>query len=400
MTGGTTRTQQLRHRRPPGRRHRHLLLVSVLAALAVLLPAMPAAADPVASSLELQVIDSSQLAGLTLRASVTPAAPIPTGVVVFSESGNEVGRASLAGGLANVTLDAPTVGPRTVTATYLGSADLLSDIGAGSFWFPPAQVTVDTGFFGLVQVTYRLSQDAPMTGHVAEDGTVAFDPATLRFEARSYSGGISGTLTGCTYGPIPMTLTGTADAGGLHLRVDDTIIPPLPSTGCSGLASLVDPRVAVASDIAFEVEGDFRRFAPSTPVTVATYFPSVAQYNQSYLVARIGSGTDIPTGDVTFRDGATVLGTAPIDATGHASLVASMDQPGTRTITAAYVGDTLHGPGSATTAVDVSPAPTGLALDGDLTVSGNALGIGAGPGQAAITKLAGGPVTTNLHAPL
>ena len=111
---------------------------------------------------------------------------------------------------------------------------------------------------------------------------------------------------------------------------------------------------------------------------VATYFPSVAQYNQSYFVAHVGTTADIPTGTVTFHDGPTVLGTSTLDATGHASLVASMDEAGTRTITAAYDGDPLHGPGSDTTTVDVSPAPTGLALDGSMSVSGQALGIGTG----------------------
>ncbi|MGZ4684053.1 MAG: Ig-like domain-containing protein [Acidimicrobiales bacterium] len=249
----------------------------------------------------------------------------------------------------------------------------------------------------MVHVKYRMHQTAPMTGHVAEDGRVTFDPTALLLEARSYSlSGSVSPLSNCTFGPIPMALTGTADAGGLHLHADDTMIPPLPSNGCSGLAGFVNPRIAVSTDVAFDVSGDFRRFAPSTPVDVVTYFPSVAQYNQSYFVARVSSGTDIPTGDVTFRDGATVLGTAPVDATGHASLVASMDEPGTRTITAAYGGDSLHGPGSDTTTVEVSPAPTGLAIDGGLSVSGQPLGIGAGSQLVPATGTTGAAIRGDL----
>jgi hypothetical protein len=234
-----------------------------------------------------------------------------------------------------------------------------------------------------------------MTGHVAPDGTVVFGPTSLQLDAQSYTGGISGLLNDCSFGPIPMTLTGTADAVGLHLAAHSTI-PPLPSSSCSGLADFINPRIAVPTDVTFEVAGDFRRFAPSTPVDVTTYFPSVAQYNQSYVVAHIGTTTDIPTGTVTFRDGPTVLGSSPIDATGHASLVASMDQPGTRTITAAYDGDALHGPGSDTTTVEVSPAPTGLTLDGSMSVSGQALGIGTGSQLIPATGTTGTAIAGDL----
>jgi len=50
-----------------------------------------------------------------------------------------------------------------------------------------------------------------------------------------------------------------------------------------------------------------------------------------------GSGT--PSGTVTFRRGATMLGSAPLDTTGHASLITTGLQVGTSTITASYSGD-------------------------------------------------------------
>ena len=368
----------------------------------------------------------------TVRATVTTVAGfVPSGSVYFYVGSKLIDITYLAGGVTTAAVDLDAEGPLTVTAYYMGystayagssatttftvagpppgrtttgsisvgtnpttifpvgtrltGADfdpMTGDISTSSFWFPTGFLPVDTGIIGTVQVKYRISQTAPMTGHVAADGTVTFASTALMLQARSYGSSSSptnqSTLSNCTFGPIPMTLTGTADAGGLHLHADDTMIPPVPSNGCSGLATFVNPRVAVSTDLAFEVAGDFRRFAPSTPVQVATYFPAVAQYNQSYFVAHVDTATDVPTGTVTFRDGPTVLGTSPLDATGHASLVASMDQPGTRTITATYDGDPLHGPGSDTTTVDVTPAPTGLTIDGSMTVSGQALGIGAG----------------------
>ncbi len=366
----------------------------------------------------------------TVRATVTAAGGyVPQGQFEMLSGGTRFTVGFLNGGVATATLDLDVAGPLTITVNYLGYASaflpstgstevdvdgpptglpatgqmtvgtnptavfpdgmrltgadfdpMTGDIGSSSFWFPAGYLTVDTGIIGTTQVKYRMHQTTPMTGHVAADGTVTFDPTGLTLEARSY--GSSSTsqnpLADCTYGPIPITLSGTADAGGLHLHAAPTSVPPLPSSSCNGLAGFVNPRIAVSTDVSFDVEGDFRRYEPSTPVDVVTWFPQVAQYNQSYFTASVGSGTDIPTGDVTFRDGATVLGTAPLDATGHASLVASMDEPGTRTITAAYDGDDLHGPGSDTTVVEVTPAPTGLAMDGTVTMGDGTFAIAAG----------------------
>ena len=57
------------------------------------------------------------------------------------------------------------------------------------------------------------------------------------------------------------------------------------------------------------------------------------------LVTNGGSGTSIPTGTVTFTEGATTLASAvPVDGTGHASFTLSSLAVGSHPITATFSG--------------------------------------------------------------
>src|SRR5262249_5652605 len=55
------------------------------------------------------------------------------------------------------------------------------------------------------------------------------------------------------------------------------------------------------------------------------------------LTATVSSRAGVPTGTVTFRDGATVLGTAPVDAAGQATLTVSLGL-GDHALTASFAG--------------------------------------------------------------
>src|SRR5262249_32832721 len=59
-----------------------------------------------------------------------------------------------------------------------------------------------------------------------------------------------------------------------------------------------------------------------------------------HAVIKAASGTAIPSGSVAFSDGATVLGSANLDATGAASLTVTSFAIGSHTLTASYAGNT------------------------------------------------------------
>src|SRR5262249_52931876 len=80
-------------------------------------------------------------------------------------------------------------------------------------------------------------------------------------------------------------------------------------------------------------------------------------------VAATAPGAGTPTGTVTFRDGATVLGTGTLDAGGVASFAAAALAAGSHSITAAYGGDADFGVStSAALSQAVNQAATTTAL--------------------------------------
>src|SRR5437867_3376489 len=80
---------------------------------------------------------------------------------------------------------------------------------------------------------------------------------------------------------------------------------------------------------------------PATTTTLTSSLnPSIAgqAVTLTATVAPVAPATGVPAGDVTFRDGATTIGTATLNATGHASIVVSTLATGNHSLTAAYGG--------------------------------------------------------------
>jgi len=71
----------------------------------------------------------------------------------------------------------------------------------------------------------------------------------------------------------------------------------------------------------------------------------------------------VPSGTVTFKDGAVVLGSGSLDATGRATLTTSVLAVGSHSITATYTGGTnFNGSSSTALSQTVNPDPTTTAL--------------------------------------
>jgi len=92
------------------------------------------------------------------------------------------------------------------------------------------------------------------------------------------------------------------------------------------------------------------------------------------LVAHVDgeAGSAAVTGSVTFKDGATILGSAPIDASGDATVTTSAIGVGARSLTATYDGDADHdGSTSVPLSHQVSPGAP-------MTISASATEVQAG----------------------
>src|SRR5262249_23197173 len=76
--------------------------------------------------------------------------------------------------------------------------------------------------------------------------------------------------------------------------------------------------------------------------TTLTTTPNPSSLGQTVTltatVSPVAPATGVPTGTVTFKDGATTIGTAALGATGSASLIVSTFAVGSHPLTAAYGG--------------------------------------------------------------
>ena len=77
--------------------------------------------------------------------------------------------------------------------------------------------------------------------------------------------------------------------------------------------------------------------APTTTAIISSVNPSTFGQSVSFT-ATVSSSSGVPIGLVTFKDGATSLGTVTLNASGQASFSTAALSVGTHTITAAYGG--------------------------------------------------------------
>ena len=102
---------------------------------------------------------------------------------------------------------------------------------------------------------------------------------------------------------------------------------------------------------------------PTTTMLTASPLSGYALQPITLSATVSGTGATIPTGTVTFYDGATALGSASLDNTGHAALTTSALTGGTHLLHAVYNGDSnFASSASASISVTLQLIPTSTAL--------------------------------------
>ena len=104
---------------------------------------------------------------------------------------------------------------------------------------------------------------------------------------------------------------------------------------------------------------------PSSTVLTATPNPALV-LQPVMLSATVSGASSTPSGSVTFYDGATILGSATLDSSSHASLITSSLAVGTHSLTAVYAGNTTY---STSTSAAVSETINAIPTSTTLTVS-------------------------------
>ena len=141
------------------------------------------------------------------------------------------------------------------------------------------------------------------------------------------------------------------------------------------------------------------QFANTTSLGANLLSPTLGQNVIFTATVDKGTGINVPTGTVTFLEGATILGTGAVDGSGNATFQTTALAGGSHNISASYGGDTLYlSSGSAVLVIDVTtpgatPTTTALASDAGSIVLGNTVTLTANVAHATGTPAPTGSVT-------
>jgi len=165
------------------------------------------------------------------------------------------------------------------------------------------------------------------------------------------------------------------------------------SLDASGAASFSDSSLPVGSHqivATYAGDTDDAGSSSSALTQVINPIPTVTDLGQSstggatpqaILVATTLAATGpTPTGTITFKSGGKVIGSAPLDPTGVATLTPDL-APGNYSIIASYGGDSIHSP-STSAAVSITGLPQGFSI----TVNPSSLSLATGQnGTVSVT---------------
>lgn len=318
---------------------------------------------------------------VTLTASVTPSQA--TGSVTFQDGATTLGTGTLSGGVASLPVTTLSGGSHAFTASYSGDAnDSPSTSSPLTQTVNPAPTS--TALISSINpCSYGQSITLTATVSTSGSGSVTFRDGSTTLGSSSLSGGNAAlTTTGLSVGTHSLTAVYSGDADNAA-----STSPVLPQT--------VN--------------------ATATTITL-TSSPNPSSSGQSLTLMAVvsppGSGT------VTFQDGSTILGTAPLNG-GTATLTAAALSIGIHTLTAVYGGDSSNAAStspvltqtvnaaSTTTTLSASPnpSPSGQSVTLTATVSpSTASGTitfmdgAAALGSGALTSGTAGYTTATLPA--
>ena len=283
---------------------------------------------------------------VTFTATVTGAGGTPTGTVTFKDGATTLGSGTLNGsGQTTLSVNLLSVGSHSISASYGGDSN-----------FPASTSSV------LTQTVTANSSATVVTSSVNPS---AFGQS-VTFTATVTSSG--GTPTGTVTFKDGTTTLGSATLNGSGEAAFST------STLAAGSHSIT---------ASYSGDGDFgsgvsptltQTVSQSSSGTGLTSSPNPSAYGATVtFMATVSGSGGTPTGTVTFKDGATTVGSAQLNGNGQASLSLSSLSVGSHSITASYSGDGNF-PGSTSPAVTQTVAQNAAAISLTSSVNPSALG--------------------------
>lgn len=318
---------------------------------------------------------------VTFTAGVTSTnGPAPTGTVKFLDGTTVLGTGNINSGVATFTTSTLTPGAHAITAAYNGDTDNATSTSSG--------LTQTSNQIGTV--TLVSSSANPLSA----GATVTFTATVSMTAGATADGAISGTVT-FTDGTATLG-TSTVDANGkATLQVASLAV------GSHSIVAAYNGNTNYATSTSSALAQTVQSTVTSTSLTANG---TGLMGKPLTFTATVTSSTGTPTGNVTFKDGATVVGQGSLNAQGVATITTTTLPVGNHNIVAVYGGDanyttstsaavpeaialatptvTLVGPGSTVNAgtqatFTASLASPGVAPTGTVTLRDGATSIGA-----------------------
>ena len=281
-------------------------------------------------------------------AAVAPGAGIPSGTVTFRDGATVLGTATLdAAGLATLTGPALAVGTHSLTAAYAA---------AGGYSASTSTAVTHTVDPAATSTAVTASPEPTVTGQAV---TATATVTTVAPGAGTPTGTVTFSIGGTTVG------TATVDAAG---QATATFVPAGGGGGVSILATYGGDPAHLSSfgGVLHQIDAAATTVSlSSTPAApVAGDLVTITA-----TVATVAPGSGVPTGQVTFTDAGTPLGTALVDGTGRATIQRQSPDfffRGTHQITATFTGGGSYASSaSAPATIVVGLAPSALTLVAD-----------------------------------
>jgi len=248
-------------------------------------------------------------------AALAPATGVPAGTVTFKDGAATIGTATLdATGRASIVVSTLANSNHSLTAVYGGGGNFLASTSAAVTQVVNAETTTTlttspnpSSLGQAVTLTATVAPVAPGTG--VPTGTVTFRDGDTTIGTATLDATGSASIIISTFTAASHSLTAAYGGGGNFLASTSAAVTQV-------------------------VNG-----ATTTTLTTSPNPSTVGQaVTLTATVAAVAPATGVPTGTVTFKDGATAIGTATLGATGSTSITVSTFARGSHSLTAVYGG--------------------------------------------------------------
>ncbi|WP_158941571.1 Ig-like domain repeat protein [Granulicella sp. S190] len=296
-------------------------------------------------------------ANVTFTAAVGGSNPVPTGIVTFHDGASTLAAVTLnAAGVAVFNTTSLAIGTHLITASYGGDSNNNAALSS--------------------TVSQSVQRATTQTAMAVSAVTSILNSAETLTVTVTGSGGIPGGLVTFLDGTSVLGTASLSANGSASLTVSSLSLGQHTLSASYAGDTNDNPSSSLAQTITVN------KSAPSLTL-VSSSNPSVAGL-QVVFTSNLSGTTVAPTGNISFTDGTTVLGSSPIAANGIATFATSTLSVGQHTIVATYIGDANNGAATSvgvpqviqqsTSAVTLSsnknPALLGEVVTFAMTVSG------------------------------